>query len=147
MAVEAAEHQVEMGDGHGGAGSGAGGVLCKGSREMGLAHAAHQREPRCDFEFLLEEKRLQAARDAFWVAKVLVVAPVVEQEAEDLVVVLSNAIEAKLNFVSGEGCVKRGLTSRVAGSVVISRADGIIWPTVEIGAVGKMEKRSTKAGG
>src|SRR3989454_8230926 len=147
MAVEAAEPQVEMGDGYGGAGSGAGGVFCRGSREMGLAHAAHQGEPRCDFEFVLEEKRLQAARDTFWVAKVLVVAPVVEQETEDLVVVLSKAIEAKLNFVSGEGCAERGLTSRVARAVVITRADGIIWPTVEIGAVGKKEKRSTKAGG
>ncbi len=135
MAVKAAEHPVEMGDGHGGAGSGAGGVFCKGSREMGLAHTAHQGEPRCDFEFVLEEKRLQAARDAFWVAKILIVAPVVEQAAEDLVVVLSEAIEAKLNFVSGEGCAERGLTSRVARAVVISRADGIIWPAVEIGAV------------
>lgn len=135
MAVKAAEHPVEMGDGYSGAGSGAGGVFCKGSREMGLSHAAHQGEPRCDFEFVLEEKRLQAARDAFWLAEVLIVAPVVEQEAEDLVVVLSKAIEAKLNFVSGEGRAERGLTSRVARAVVISRADGIIWPAVEIGAV------------
>jgi len=59
-----------------------------------------------------------------------------------LVVVLSKAIEAKLNFVSGEGRAERGLTSRVARAVVISRADGIIWPAVEIGTV-EVEKGET----
>src|ERR1700693_3412121 len=80
--------------------------------EVRLSDPGHQGQPGCHFEFVVDEYLRQTSGCDFAVSKVRI-APIIEDSAKQLVVILSKSIDTNLNVIPchicAEGCLKTSI--------------------------------------
>src|SRR6202043_2374119 len=96
--IEPAENPIQLRHAHRNSRPRACVVLHHSARKMRIAHAAIQSEPRSSLELLLSKKRLQSAIHNFCIAEIRI-APVVECQPKELVVVLAESVEADARII------------------------------------------------
>src|ERR1700722_17363351 len=118
----------------------ANGIFRDVSGEMRGAQAGGNRQPGERFEFVIEKKSIQAPRRMFGVSERRVAA-IVEDDAEELGVLLVEAVQARLEIIFRDVCAKAHLAAGIRRSAMLSSHDWVGERAVIVGAIVMIEGR------